>query len=501
MEENNFFTIRELIFNGNQDPDKNAIESPGYQPLTYRDLRLQVLSVVKSLNARGFRRNDRIAIITPSGPETAVSIVAVMAGFTAVPLNPQNNEGEYADIFSRTGIKAIIVQKGHVTAAIAVAKSLAIPVFELVPSRVAGKFDLSPAVQNGLVEPEFAIASDTAYVLLTSGTTTESKVVTKTQKQSAEGKRRTCIYQKITPTDRCLHIMPYYHGMGVGPPLLSPLIAGATVICTKDFIPSDFIDLLRIFRPTYFSAGPALSRGILRELKKIPPDRLKNHSLRYIRSSSGILPEDLSQGLETVLGVPVIDSYGMSEAGLISINLPPKRGSVGIPVIGSLAIINEKGELLKPNNIGEITIKDPGIFSDYENAPDENRSAFINGWFRTGDLGYLDDEGYLFLTGRKKEMINKGGEKISPAEIDRVLMAHPGISEAMAFPVKDLVLGEDIAVMVVRKQDDLSEDDLRMYLLAHINIIKLPRKIYFVDQIPKNPAGKPLRYVGTQRYS
>jgi oxalate---CoA ligase len=501
MKENDFFTIMDQIFNGNQDPNKNAIESPGYQPLTYRDLRLQVFSVVKYLNERGFHRNDRIAIITPSGPETAVCIIAVMAGFTAVPLNPQNIEREYMNIFFRTEIKTIIVQKGHETAAIAAAKSLSIPVIELVPSIMAGKFDLLPAVQNRFVKPEFAHASDTAYVLLTSGTTTESKVVTKTQKQSAVGKCRTCIYQKITPDDRCLHIMPYYHGMGVGAPLISPLIAGATVICTKNFIPSDFIDLLKVFRPTYFSAGPAHIKGILRELKKIPPNHLKNHSLRYIRSSSGFLPEDLILELETILGVPVIDSYGMSEAGLVSINLPPKRGSVGIPVIESLAIIDEKGELLKSNRIGEITIKDPGIFSDYENAPDENISSFINGWFRTGDLGYLDDEGYLFLTGRKKEVINKGGEKISPSEIDAVLKSHPQIRDAMAFGVTESVLGEDIAAMVVPADERITEKELRMFLHDHLIQFKVPRRIYFVDEIPKTSTGKPRRYVGTQKYS
>jgi acyl-CoA synthetase (AMP-forming)/AMP-acid ligase II len=501
MAEKNFFTIREQIFNGNQDPVKNAIESPGYQPLTFRDLRLQVLFVVKYLNTRGFHRNDRIAIITPSGPETAVCIIAVMAGFTAVPLNPQNKIQEYEDIFFRTGIKAIIVQKGYETAAIAAAKSLAVPVIELIPSFMAGKFDLNPVVPTGLVEPDFAIASDTAYVLLTSGTTSESKVVTKTQKQSALGKQRTCIYQKITPADRCLHIMPYYHGMGVGAPLMSPLITGATVICTKDFIPSDFIDLLRVFLPTYFSAGPALIRGILRELKKIPPDQLKNHSLRYIRSSSGFLPEDLSQELEAVLGVPVIDSYGMSETGLVSINLPPKRGSVGIPVIGSLAVIDEKGEVLKPLSVGEIIIKDPGVFSDCENASGENNSAFISGWFRTGDLGYLDDEGYLFLTGRKKEIINKGGEKISPSEIDAVLKGHPKIRDAMTFAISEPVLGEDIAAMVVAADERITETELRMFLHEHLIQFKVPRRIYFVDEIPKTPTGKPQRYLGTQKYS
>jgi acyl-CoA synthetase (AMP-forming)/AMP-acid ligase II len=197
----------------------------------------------------------------------------------------------------------------------------------------------------------------------------------------------------------------------------------------------------------------------------------------------------------------VIEQYASTETGVISLNFPPKRGSVGIPVIEYLHILNEEGTSVGPYEQGEIVVKGETVFNGYEHAPDENESLFIDGWFRTGDLGYLDDEGYLFLTGRKNETIHKGGEKISPAEIDAVLAVHPGVSEAMAFPVPDPVLGEDIAVMIVRKQDNLSENDLRRYLLDHLTLSKLPRRIYFVDAIPKSPAGKPMRYVGTQQYS
>lgn len=502
MTDTGLFTIRDLIFFGNQDPDRNAIESPGYPPLTYRDLRLQILTVVKSLNARGFHRNDRIAVITPSGPETAVCIIAVMAGFTVLPLNPQLKTQEYHGIFSRAGIKAIIVQEDCDTSAIMVAQSMALPVIELVPvPGGAVNFILAPEVPNGAVEPEFAIASDTAYLQLTSGTTAVSKIVTRTQKESAITKQRACFYQKITAADRCLHIMPYYHGMGVGAQLLNPLIAGGTVICTKDFIPSDFIDLLRTTGPTYYSAGPALNQAILRELQKIPPDLLKNHSLKYIRSAAGFLPEKLRTELESVLNVPVIDSYGMSEIGLIAINIPPKRGSVGIPVIDSVMILDENDEPLQPGCIGEIVIKDAVGFCGYENAPEENNAALAGDWFRTGDLGYRDDEGYLFLTGRKKELINKGGQKISPAEIDSVLKCHPGVRDAMTFGVAEPVLSEDIEAIVVRADESVTESELRRFLLDRLVQFKVPRRIHFVDTIPINPAGKPLRHMGTERYS
>jgi acyl-CoA synthetase (AMP-forming)/AMP-acid ligase II len=502
MTEFEMFTIWDMICKGDQDPDHNAIESPGYLPLTYRELRMQIDYVVKELNAHGFHRNDRIAIIMPSGPEVAVGIISVMAGFTAVPLNPQNKEREYADIFSQLGIKALILQKERQTAATMAAKEQNLPVIELVPeSSKAGKFGLMPAGIHETKKAVFATPADIAYVLLTSGTTALSKIVPVTQKQNAISRRRMCIASGMTPADRYLHMVPYYHGMGLGNALLVPLIAGATIICTRDFIPSDIIGILKEYRPTIYSAGPALHAGILREMKKRPKDEFTSNSLRYIRTGTGVLPSHVRQELESLLNVPVIEAYGMSEAGSLAINLPPKKGSVGIPFVDTIQILDEDDLPLKPYSTGEIVIKGESVFNGYENAPDENKAAFIDGWFRTGDLGYLDDEGYLFLAGRKKEVINKGGEKISPSEIDAVLMAHTGILDAMAFPIKDEVLGDDIAVMIIRKQENLSEDDLRMYLVDHINPSKLPRKIYFVDKIPKNPAGKPQRYLGTQRYS
>lgn len=502
MTEKGLFTIWEMIAKGAQHPDKSAIESPGYLPLTYRELRTEIQSVVRDLNARGFHRNDRIAILTPAGPEAALSIVSVMAGFTVVPLNPQNKEQEYRDIFSQIRVKAIIVQKDQHTAATTVAMSRNIPIIELVPvSNKAGTFEMVPAVSPKPGEAVFATPSDIAYILLTSGTTSTSKIVPVSQKQSAISKQRTCIAGKITASDRCLHIVPYYHGMGIGSPLLIPLIAGGTVICTKDFIPSDFLPLLRTYRPTYYTASPALQSSILREIKKRPAEEYSNNSLRYIRTGSGFLAPSVCQELELLLKVPMIEAYGMSEAGTLSINIPPKKGSVGIPFIDSMEIIDQDGHSVGPNVTGEVVIKGEVVFSGYENAPDENKAAFINGWFRTGDLGYLDDDGYLFLTGRIKELINKGGEKISPEEIDIVLRSHKGVMEAMTFPVKDPVFGEDIAALVVRADKHVTEPELRRYLLDRLIQFKVPNRIYFVDEIPKTPTGKPMRHKGTQRYS
>jgi len=471
------------------------------EPLTYRNLRKQIVSVIRSMHARGFRRNDRIAVMSPPGPETAVAIVAIMAGFTAVPLDIRYKEADLADLFARIGIRAVVVLKGHITPAIRAAAAGRIPVLEMVPSATAGQFTIFPEMPEEKGAVEFATATDTAYILLTSGTTGDAKIILRGQAEAAFGKIRTCGLQKISATDRCLHMIPYHHGIGISASLLVPLTGGATVICPRDFIPHDFARLLMTARPTVSTATPALCWELLRALRKVPRDQLKDNPLRYIRVSSGVLPGDLQTSLEEILGAPLIDSYGMSESGLVAINVPPRKGSVGIPVSGSLAIMDDRGVPLPPGERGEIWIKDRELFHGYAGREQNNAAEFTDGWFRTGDIGYLDTDGYLFLSGRKKELINKGGEKVSPAEIDAALKMHPGVRDAMAFGIPDPVLGEEIAALVVVANNGVTEQELRHFLLDRMVHFKVPRKIIFTDAIPKNPMGKPLRAEGTKRYS
>jgi acyl-CoA synthetase (AMP-forming)/AMP-acid ligase II len=495
------FTVKDVIFNKNQDPDHHAIESPGYRPLTYRDLREQVLSVVKTLNARGYHRNDRIAVIIPAGPEAAVITVSVMAGFTCIPLNHQYKVPEYEDFFSQLKVRAIIVQEESETDATRVAKARNIPVIQLTPVLgIAGKFELELHGAGDQKEAEFATPSDISNVFLTSGTTSRPKSVPVSQRQTYFIQQINCQTFRLNGADRCLHIVPYYHGLGIGPPLLSVLFAGGTVICTRDFIPSDFLHLLKTCRPTFYSAVPALHQGILHQIEKVPPEELKNNSLRFIRSGSAPLPANVRHKLEALVGVPVIEVFGMSEAGIISVNIPQRPGSVGIPVIECVKIVDENGDSLGQYEEGDIVIRGEVVFSGYEDAPDDNKAAFMDGGFRTGDIGYFDNDGYLYLTGRKKELINKGGRKIAPAEIDAVLKSHNGVRDAMAFSIADPVLGEDIAVMVVPECEPVSETELRRYLHDHLIQFKVPKKIYFVDEIPRNASGKPLRQAGTERY-
>lgn len=490
--------VRDLILSGSQDPDAVAIVSPGYQPLTYRDLRQQIVSVVRSLNARGFRPNDRIAISMPNGPHAAVAILAVMAGFTVVPLNSQTKEPEYASVFSHVGIKAVLVQAGESTEAASAARSCGISVIEVRCSRrTAGRFTFFPEPDTRGIEPEYATPGDIAAIKMTSGTTEMPKAVPTSQKRFFTGMQILNAAFGLTATDKNLHFLPLDTGFGYELPLGGTLLAGGTLICPGDFIPPDFIRLLRTYRPTYYCGGPAHHHAIAEELRKVPADLLAGHSLRLIGSGSAATPPETVRELEALLGVRVIDIYAMSEA-YISTNNPYKQGSVGIPFISELEIRNEEEQRLPSGHTGEIVVRGDLVFDGYLNAPEENTAAFSNGWFRTGDTGYQDAEGYLFLTGRIKELINKGGRKIAPAEIDVVLMSHPGVADAMTFRIPDPVLGDDLAAMAVRKDIHVSEEDLRQYCLDRLVLFKVPQRFFFVDKIPKNALGKPLRDEGVK---
>jgi acyl-CoA synthetase (AMP-forming)/AMP-acid ligase II len=496
------FTIRDVLFEGNQDPGHNAIESPGYAPLSYRELRDQIAYVVKTLNAKGFNRNDRIAVITPGGPETAVLMISVMAGFTCVSINPRYKHDEYNRYFSRLRINAIIIQKGDDTPARSVAIERNLPVIEMVAQgKTCGKFTLLPETPAG-GKPRFAAPEDIALIVLTSGSTDIPKIVPLTQRLICTAAKRGSAANQYTGAERCLLITQYYH-MIANSSMMQVMFVGGTVICTRDFIAPDIVPLLKDYCPTFYSAPPALHRMILRELKKAATGKHITHSLRFIRTISAFMPAELRSQLEEVLGVPVMETYGMSEVGMAiaSTFSPRKTGFVGKPNVEQLAIMDDEGVILDSPEPGEIVVRGASVFDGYENAPEENAAAFTAGWFRTGDIGYLDKEGFLWISGRKKELINKGGEKIAPAEVDAVLMAHPLVKDAMSFKIPDPVFGEDIAAMVVPAEGPVAEQELRMYLLNNLAQFKVPRRIYFVNAIPRNLTGKPLRHVGTERYS
>jgi acyl-CoA synthetase (AMP-forming)/AMP-acid ligase II/thioesterase domain-containing protein/acyl carrier protein len=489
--------IHHLIeFQAKRIPDAVAIAAPGRKPLTYSRLRAQVEETIQTLNALGLGRHDRIALALPTSPEMAVSFIAVAAGATCAPLNSTYTEREFATYLSDLKAKAIIVEAGTQGPARKAAQSSGVRVVELalLVEAEAGIFTLKgdealyPSV-HGLARPH-----DIALVLPTSGTTSRPKIVPLTHANVCVAAKFIQVALELTDRDRCLNIMPLHHIHGLML-TLSTLFTGAS-ICTIPFDSSKFFDWMEELHPTWYSAGPTMHRAILDEA---PLHRhiLSRCPLRFIRSSSAALPPQVLAELDGVFQAPVVEGYGMTESALCVTNnpLPPQRrkpGSVGVAAIGlELAIIDEVGTTMPVGEKGEVAFRGANVTLGYEDNPAANQAAFVNGWFRSGDQGYLDNEGYLYITGRLKELINRGGEKIAPLEVDEVLLCHPAVAEAVTFSIPHTTLGEDVAAAVVIRQNmSVTEREIREFASHRLADFKVPRRVFIVDEIPKGPTGK-----------
>ncbi len=482
--------------NAKKNPQDIAIIAAGRPPLTYSRLFDAVTDVLFKLNAIGIGRNDRVAIALPNGAEMAVAFLTIASCATCAPLNPNYRQSEYDFYLSDLDAKALIFQSGVATFAVEVAKKRGIPLVELSPvSEAAGLFQLtggepkSPAM-DGIAQPE-----DIALVLHTSGTTSRPKMVPLTGNNLCTSAENIRIALNLVENDRCLNVMPLFHIHGLMGAILSSLSAGGSVVCTPGFDAPKFFDWLAEFRPTWYSAVPTMHQGILARAGDNRQHRMKC-PIRLIRSSSAPLPPQVMNELEAEFQAPVIESYGMTEAShqMASNPLPPKTrkpGSVGVAAGPEVTIMDETGNLLPLGEVGEVVIRGANVTSGYHNNTDANQSAFTNGWFRTGDLGYLDEENYLFLKGRIKEIINRGGEKISPREVDEVLLDHPAIEQVVTFAAPHTLLGEDVAAAVVLQEGaSVTELEIKEFVASKLADFKVPRVVLFVSEIPKGPTGK-----------
>ena len=489
-------TVIELL-NAGAEGD-TAIATEDRPPLTYAGLRSLVADTVASLRGLGIGRNDRVAIVLPNGPEMAAAFIAVAAGATTAPLNPGYRAEEFRFYLEDLDAKALLVIAGSDSPAIEVAQSLDVPVYELevAEGSPAGAFTLAAAGESvGATDLDYADADDIGLVLHTSGTTSRPKIVPLSQANICASARHIGEILNLTAADRCVNIMPLFHIHGLIAAVLSSLAAGASIYCTPGF------NALRVFgwfadaKPTWYTAVPTMHQAILSRAAR-NPDIIAGMKLRFVRSSSSSLPPQVMAELEETFGCPVIESYGMTEAAhqMASNPLPPavrKPGSVGVAAGPELAIMDQAGNLLPAGETGEIVVRGPNVTAGYESNPTANAEAFIDGWFRTGDQGIMDDEGYLRITGRLKEIINRGGEKISPREVDEVLLDHPAVAQAVTFAYPHDKLGEEVgAVIVLKEGAEAKDNEIREFVAEHLADFKVPRKVLIIDEIPKGATGK-----------
>jgi len=486
-------TIRQLLAAG-QD-DAIAISAPGRASLTYKGLREHVEETVSALNGQGITRNDRVAIVLPNGCDMASAFVSIAAAATTAPLNPAYGQEEFNFYLSDLGAKVLLVEQGSTSPALAAASDLGISILEIRAEENAGSFRFVSSESTGNTSAVYAEPDDVALVLHTSGTTARPKIVPLSQRNVCASAGNICRTLALTLDDRCMNIMPLFHIHGLIATILATLSTGASVFCTPGFNALKFYAWLDEADPSWYSAVPTMHQAILARASN-NRDKIEEHSLRFIRSSSAPLPAQVMQELEDTFGVPVVEAYAMTEAShqMTCNPLPPnkrKPGTVGISAGPEVAIMNEAGELLPAGDTGEVVIRGSNVTSGYENNPAANEECFTNGWFRTGDQGVMDNEGYLSITGRLKEIINRGGEKISPREVDDVLMDHPAVQQVVTFAMPDKKLGEEVAAAVVLREGiDASDQDIRKFASGRLAKFKVPRKILFLDEIPKGATGK-----------
>ncbi len=481
--------------------DAPAIGAPGRGWMTYGALRAQAGAVRKWLRKAGIGGADRVAIVLPNGPEMATAFVTVAQSATTAPLNPAYREEEFAFYLEDLKAKAIIVAEDYEGPALPAAARFDLTILRLTadPTAPAGTFTLTV---EGPVAAEAPAgdpgADDVALILHTSGTTSRPKIVPLLHSNILASARNIATSLSLTPEDRCLNIMPLFHIHGLVAAVASTLSSGGSIACTPGFDALKFFGWLGESDPTWVTAVPTMHQAILARAPR-NADAIAAARLRFLRSSSSSLPGPVMGKLAEVFGVPVVEAYGMTEAAHQMCSNPlgagaQKPGAVGLPAGPDVRIAHEAENHLI-DGIGEVSISGPNVTPGYEGNPDANAKNFFDAegkrWFRTGDQGGFDEDGFLRLTGRLKEIINRGGEKISPLEVDDVLSDHPAVVQAVTFAMPHPKLGEEVAAAIVLAEGaEASEQDIRDFAASRLANFKVPRKVLILTEIPKGATGK-----------
>lgn len=479
-----------------ENPDRAAIVGPDFAPFTYRDLSLKISEVGDWLRSAGIGSHSRVGIVLPRGPEAAVLGVSIAAHAVSIPLNPSLTEEEFNDEFFRLGLDAVVLPAWTTSPAQAAADHAAVGLFHA--TKVAGSFagaSLRQVRQVTVRRPigTTVLSRSVALILKTSGTTGAAKLIPVTHCNLLEMARKMQTWFDLSADDRCACLLPVYYANGFKTSLVVPLLLGGSVAMPAMRQADDLMTWITGLRPTWFSANPAFLHALLDRLRAAPEIEPR-HSLRFIISGSSYLPETVRTELEALLRIPILEFYALSEAGIMAANPAPpgkrKPGTGGLIPRNELAIRNPQGALLPVEEVGEIVVRGPSVSPEDPDTADSG-PAFRDEWAPTGDVGFVDSDGYLSIVGRTKELINRAGEKISPYEIEKILLRHPGVREAAAFSVPHPRLVENVAAAVVLRPDaDATPTELREFLLARLAAFKVPPQVLVLDRLPRGSSGK-----------
>ncbi|MCK1346512.1 non-ribosomal peptide synthetase [Bradyrhizobium sp. CW11] len=484
-----------LDFHARKMPVAPALLAPGRPVLNYGGIGARTQDLVRTLRGLGIASTDRIAVALPRGADSALALIAVASSCACVPVNPDLTADELQRYFSELKLTALVTRADTNSAARDVAKALDIAVIDFVPGPqddLGGCALVGPAV-GPASSSGASRGDDDAFILLTSGTAARPKMVPLTHRNVCLSAYNAGRALSLASHDRLLNVLPLFHAHGLISGLLTALAAGSSVVCTEGFDAASFFGWMRQLQPTWYTAVPTIHRALL-TAAEANPDLARSSSLRVIRSASASLAPAILDGLEATFGVPVLETYGMTEAASQIAANPfelRKVGSVGRAAGPEITIMDETGRALASGQHGEIMLRGPNMSRGYYNDEAATQAAFRDGWFRTGDLGYLDADGYLFIVGRIKDVINRGGQKISPLEVEEVLLSHPAVLEAGVFAVPHPKLGENVAAIVVlRPNSEATSDQLRQFARKRLAAYKVPSLIRSVATLPKGASGK-----------
>jgi acyl-CoA synthetase (AMP-forming)/AMP-acid ligase II len=469
--------------------------------ISYGQLRMQVEAVAEALAACGIRRGDRVGMALPNGVPAIVSFLAASMAGTAAPLNPAYKEDEFVFYLEDTNARLLLLPPdGAEQARRAAGDRVRVIPVEMNDS---GEVSLTSVAERRPIDP--VSVDDVALVLHTSGSTGRPKRVPLAHKNLSISARNVARSYALTAEDASLCVMPLFHVHGLVASTLATLATGGTVVVPAKFNPLSFWRVARDYGVTWYSAVPTIHQLLVARAGSAAGKPAGTERLRFIRSCSASLAPQLMHDLEAAFGAPVLEAYGMTEAAhqMASNPLPPgerKPGSVGRGTDVRVSIMDANGRHLGIGEHGEVVIQGPNVIQGYENNPEANAASFTEGWFRTGDQGFLDAEGYLTLVSRIKELINRGGEKISPREVDEVLLAHPAIAEAVCFGVPHPTWGEEVEAAVVLRER-ATEGDLLAYCRERLADYKRPKQIHITDTIPRTATGKIQRRLVAQAYA
>jgi acyl-CoA synthetase (AMP-forming)/AMP-acid ligase II/thioesterase domain-containing protein len=496
----------ELSFWASDAPDRPALIVPDQPSVSFGQLWLALGDVRALLQTSGIPAEAVVAVAVPDAACGLIGLLGAASYCVCAPMNPDLVESEFESGLKELKATALIVSSGDGKLT-ATAHKLGLLLIQA--SRDEHRFNwqvCSPARHASRSSPE--LPPGTGILLQTSATTGRRKIVPLTHGNLHAMVENSRTSLRLTPHDRLLLMARLFHIQG----LLSAwaqLRAGGAVILPPEYSPAGFERWMSVEAPTWYAGGPTLHRTILQNLATFP--LAQPGSLRFVRSGGTLLPPELRSALESALKVPVLDVYGLTEVGAVASTpltaapheSPLGEGHVIGPTVGpEIAILGEDGTFVPSGTEGQIVVRGPNVMPGYLDDVDANRDAFHDGWFLTGDLGRLDAQARLHVTGRIKEIINRGGQKVIPDEVDAALASHPAIREIAAFSVKHPSLGEEVACAVVLREGfHLEREEFRAYAAGKLSHYKIPRSIHVVEAIPRGATGKPQRLALSDRFS